>query len=419
MREFDAFGQAFGAAGEKDDGGVVRLQVVGFRLQVERAPEQREKSFSVGDVFAHVLQVNQCHAGLDEWLRVELGTLEEGPRSNDSLQTGQLHAREHRRRAGRVVQYRRDFVRGPETEQHDRRGADVWKKDADAFVGRCAEKASPLGGHQIDAHHQAAVADRLARRVFDHHEPGPEAGSLGNGGQDSAWSLLHFDAELLRHHFIAQPVGERVAGLGGAGVFQVGRRERLAEVGGHAREPLLEIFMHRQPLLVDAAQIAGNDLGARLVQQKTGAVEQLHQRTGAGEPPFRKQHEPPAGLQIFRHPLERVGRCVVDEKCAAVDRYFAVQPARLRRDAGDDKFPIVVQAHAQEQPINERLMVGDQQHRAGCGEHILVVGPEPEKPSHQQTKKGFHNLEDLLSSALPESQRTSAVVTKTESGASQ
>src|SRR5207302_10514812 len=193
----------------------------------------------------------------------------------------------------------------------------------------------------------------------------------------------------------------------------------LAEMSGDAREPLLQIPVDGQPLPINAAQIAGDDFRAGLVQQKTSAIEELHQRAGTGEAAFSKQHQAPAGLQISRYPPQRGGRSVVDEKRAAVDRNFAMQPTRLCRDTGDHEPPVLIQADADKKPVDERLMVWNEQHRSRRLQHGLGVRPKAEEPSHQQAKQDFHSLEILPSSVFAETQRMIAAVTKTDSGASQ
>ena len=87
----------------------------------------------------------------------------------------------------------------------------------------------------------------------------------------------------------------------------------------HPGEPLLEIRVHRDRQPLGAPQVAGDDFGARFVQQETGAVEQFHQPAGPREAALGKQHQASAAFQVFRNALDGVGRGVVDQKSAPID----------------------------------------------------------------------------------------------------
>ena len=222
-----------------------------------------------------------------------------------------------------------------------------------------------MARHQFDPDHEAAPGQFLARRVLHDHEAGSPARRFRQRSQDGSWSELHFDGELLRHHLVAQPVGQHIAGLAGADLPHGGRREQRAEVSGDAREPLLEILVRGGGQPIDTAQVTGDHLGAGFVKQKARAIEQLHKRAGAREPAFRKQHEPPVGAEIFGHVFHGVRRIGVDRKGASIDHDAAMQPTDLCCRAGSDKPPVFVQASADEQPIQPGNVVWDQQHRAG------------------------------------------------------
>src|SRR5438128_4544613 len=96
-----------------------------------------------------------------------------------------------------------------------------------------------------------------------------------------------------------------------------------------------------------------------------------------------------------------------------------MHPTSLRGDTGDYKFPVVLQAHTQEPPVNQRQVVRDEQHRTGSLQNRLVVRPEPEKPSRQPAQHSLHNLENLPRIVFTESQKRIPPVTRTENGASQ
>ena len=144
--------------------------------------------------------------------------------------------------------------------------------------------------------------------------------------------------------------------------------------------------MHRQRQSLDPAQVAGDDFGAGLVQKKPRAVKKLHQRAGARKAAFGEQDEATAALEVFGDPFQAVGRRVVDQKCAAIDGDLAMQPVGVRRHPRDDEFPVLLQTDAEKEPIDQRLVVGNEQHRTRRLEHGLVVRAEPEKQSRQQPK---------------------------------
>ena len=159
-------------------------------------------------------------------------------------------------------------------------------------------------------------------------------------------------------------------------MVEAGGREQVAEVNRQARKPLFPARASRKGQALSAADVGGNDLGAGLENQEARAVEQLHQRAGAGEAAFREQHEPPAALEVLGHAFDSEGRVHVHGERAAVDHDAPVKPAQLRRGAGGDEAPVVREADADEQPIPPRNVVGQQQDRAGRVEHCHVVRAE-------------------------------------------
>jgi hypothetical protein len=66
-------------------------------------------------------------------------------------------------------------------------------------------------------------------------------------------------------------------------------------------------------------------------------------------------------------------------------RWFTlpVPPACLRREAGSDDLPPVIQAHPDKQPVEPGDVIGHQEHRAGDVQRLPVASPEPEQDPEQ------------------------------------
>lgn len=93
---------------------------------------------------------------------------------------------------------------------------------------------------------------------------------------------------------------------------EVRRDEDIAEVRGHGGEPALPPRLRRERQAARTAQVGGDDLRVRLVDEEAGAIEELHQRAGAGDAALREEHELAAGLEELRHVLHGVRGGVVD-----------------------------------------------------------------------------------------------------------
>ena len=138
-----------------------------------------------------------------------------------------------------------------------------------------------------------------------------------------------------------------------------------------------------------AAQEAGDDIRVCLVQEKAGAIEDLHQAAGSRQSAFREQHEPAVLLQILRHALRGVRRRRVHREAPVVDHDLPVQPARLGGRARHHEPPVVVERHDEKEPVDPRRVIGDEQHRARRLEHLDVVGAEAKEDPHQPAKEKF------------------------------
>ena len=77
VREFNAFGDAFGAAGEEDDGGFLRIGLEVLKGTAQGLAGERADLRPRTDFLAHVFQKEQLDAGLFQRRDVEFGSLQE------------------------------------------------------------------------------------------------------------------------------------------------------------------------------------------------------------------------------------------------------------------------------------------------------------------------------------------------------
>ncbi len=144
---------------------------------------------------------------------------------------------------------------------------------------------------------------------------------------------------------------------------------------------------------VRAAQITGDQLGVRLEEQEPRPVEKLHQGPGRGNAPFGKQDQPALLLQKIRHVPHGIRRRRVDRKGAPVPHDQLVNPVLVRHPARHHELPVVVQYRAQQQPVDPRHVIGNQQHRPRCVQRLDIVGAEPEQDPHRQPRQRLNDRE--------------------------
>ena len=77
VREFHAFGDAFGSAGEEDDGGFLRIGLEVLEGTAHGLADERANLRPRADFFAHVFQKEQLNAGLFQRRGVQFGSLQE------------------------------------------------------------------------------------------------------------------------------------------------------------------------------------------------------------------------------------------------------------------------------------------------------------------------------------------------------
>src|SRR6185295_14483521 len=111
----------------------------------------------------------------------------------------------------------------------------------------------------------------------------------------------------------------------------------------------------------------------------------------------------------------------------AVDHQPSMQPTRLRRRAGSDKAPVVIETDQQKKPVEPGDVVGDEEHRPRRIQHRFVVGAETKQQTQEQTKENSHEQNEYFGfeitarcrQPLNPSQIMMATVTKTARGDSQ
>ena len=159
---------------------------------------------------------------------------------------------------------------------------------------------------------------------------------------------------------------------------------------GDFGEPLLPASMPCPAQATSAAQIAGDQLGVGFEKQKPSAFKEFHQRAGVGNSAFGKENQPAFGLQVLGDVLDGVGRGNVHRKGAAASHNSAVNPTGFRRRAGSDKAPILLQADADEQPVQPRNVIGNQQHGAGDVQLLLPINAEAKEDAKKKAKESGH-----------------------------
>ena len=84
-----------------------------------------------------------------------------------------------------------------------------------------------------------------------------------------------------------EPIGEPGAGFGHTRKTG-GCGQNGTEMNGKGREPALVRRIGRKRQSASVAQVGGDDFGVSFRNEKPGAIEQFHQRTGAGKSALRE-----------------------------------------------------------------------------------------------------------------------------------
>ena len=313
--ELDAFGDAFGAAGEEDDGGAVDLLLRGELGPCgvgERAEGGGEKGGEFGGEFggcgdggADVFEEDEGETGVGERGEVDAGFFEEGAGGDDLGEAGGAGAGEHLGGACGEVEEGGFAAEGPEGEEGGWGGVDVGEEEAGAWRGG-VELGGQLGGKETCAEDEAFAGDGSVR-VFEGAGVAVGAGGGGDGGGEIAGALVEFGLEAEVERAGVEPFHEAGALACGAFAGEFRGLERFAEVSGDLREELFAIGVGGEWDAVGAAEVAEDDAGFGFEEEEAGAVIEAHERAGGGETAFREEGETAAFLQEFGHVFDRVG----------------------------------------------------------------------------------------------------------------
>src|SRR5581483_6191136 len=389
--EFNAFGRAFGAAGEKDDSGVLGADGGFFEGGgVENGAEEGHELGGARDGGADIFEADELNAGVFHGLDVEAGAFEEFMGRDDAPEVGEAGAGEHGGGAGGIIENGGDFIDSPKAEERDRHGVGVGEEDTDVFAGSGAEARGPLAREGVGAGNDAAVSQAGVGDVLERGEGGPAFGGFKDGGGNGGRGLFEFHFELLAEHGVVEPASEFLPGLDGGDVGEFGRGQERAEMGGDGAEVAATIAVGRPGEARGAAQIAGEDAGAPFVKQKTSAFVELHERAGGGEAAFGEKNEFAPTVEVLGDALDSIRRLGFDREGVPVDHDEAVDGRELGRFPGGDEFPVVVQADGHEPPIEPGDVVGEKNDRAFGAEVRRVEGAEAKKQARKDAEEGSH-----------------------------
>jgi len=204
------------------------------------------------------------------------------------------------------------------------------------------------------------------------------------------WSKRHLGLELLQQHLVAEPVAEKRARFGAARILALRGCEQRAEMKRDRGPPAPPTGLPGPAQPVGSPDVAGDEPGAGLVHEETGAFIDFHERTGAGDLALGKEHQASPVFEALGHALGRVGRVRIDGKGPAVEHDPAMDPTVLGGDVRDDALPIQVQEHVEIEPIEPGDVVRYEEHGARRLEHLGVVGAKTETEPQQETKERAH-----------------------------
>lgn len=391
MGELDCFGYAFGTAGEEDYGGVIWL---GF--DVGWAGTQGDdygggELGQGGDAGFHVLEIEEFDACLLQRGDVDAAFLEEVPGGDDLFESGEVGALGQGDGSGGEVQDSGDMSCGPEAEEDDGSGPDSRQHDSHAVSVGFVELPTPHRGQGFGADEDAFVGDGATVDIVEGGLFFSGACIVDDGGEDSGGAFGHFGFELLVDHGIAEPFREELPGLGGGHAFAGGGSEGFAEVDGDVGSPLFQVGVIGEEGEADGvADVGGDDLGVGFVEEESGAFEQFHEGPCLGDAAFGEEDQSAAFLEVFCHMAGAVGGHGIHREGAAVFHDQAIDPVFFGYDTGDDEFPIRLEAYAEQEPVDEGDVVGDEQDGAGGVQALLVEGPEAEQCIQDDADDGSH-----------------------------
>ena len=177
--------------------------------------------------------------------------------------------------------------RGPQGQQRQWHAVDVGQEHAHpggVALGRAGffrKQTLELLCQQFGSDHEPAIGQWLEGDVFEDLPSGEGLGGFGDGFQDILGPEVHFGLKLLVNHRVAQPAGDAGSCHGVGLVRQVWGALYRAEVGRDLRKPAGPARMPHRRYSNRIAQITGDDLRLRFVNEEASAVEELHHPGGS------------------------------------------------------------------------------------------------------------------------------------------
>ncbi len=231
----------------------------------------------------------------------------------------------HVARAGGEVDHRRNLARRHQGERRHHRPVGIGQHHADGFV--VARNLGELAGQNGGAGQQFAIGQMTGNRIL--HGRFRQAAFLGRRDH------LFDDGLVGRQAGLEDQVGHDLVELGAGGgtalsafqLFRHGQFLRFHHGHLHFREQALADLVRVQVgerRLFQAVDADRHDLRAGLVGHHGGAVIDLHQAAGDGDPAFREDRHRLAGIHHLdqragRHRLGRVDRKRIGEPQERLD----------------------------------------------------------------------------------------------------
>ncbi|MND95954.1 hypothetical protein D3C80_882230 [compost metagenome] len=400
VRMHHALGLAFRAGGEQHQRGIVGL--LGHR-GAARDDQVGEQPQAVGDsqLALEVLQIQHADAVELFEQMTEARLVDEGARGDQGVDVGGGAGGAQALAAGGVVEQGGDAPgqRQAEHQAEGRRG--VGGEHAD-HLARCAVARHQAG--QAQSHlQQRAVGFFLQADVLDQLVVGAEGGlGLEEGLEQGA---LRAGGD----QHVEEDLAQQLAGTAAAqlGRRQLGHRDVAARLDGDAH-------LRQRAARIDpgqAAEVAArgavdahrHDGRAGLGGDEGGAVVDLHQRAGAGDPPLGEDHHRPAAFHQLDDLLDR-------QRAGRVDRQVRheIQQAAEQRTVGDlrvhHEHRVDRQEQAEQQAVEERLVVGDDQ-RARVAQHLgIAVDADAQQGLEQAAQECLEHdrsLTSVMGGAVP------------------
>ena len=388
MRERDAFGLAFRAGSEKQNG---RFARVGIRFESAHPwpprKHQRAQFVAHRKHAARVFEREQANARAFELRlrRFEPRGLQKSARAPNDADSGGAASRKQMRLAGREIEHHGRFAGQRHGEKRNHAGDRSRQQNADVVAFAVAGDGGQGGnGAQQTARRHFALAvgqNDFAEAVFARRrDERLRQGLSGVGGGERGF----FD-------FVRERAGEfrapvfRLAG-GERGAKRCAERDRNRRKQSFAAE-------RAEARVFAAADVRGDDRRATaFFPHRRRAVVKFHQNPGATNPPFGKNRHFAAASQLFAQRAQRE-RIVRRQRDHPPHRQKRAHPpfAKISRIEREQCFR--GQAASEQRAVQQRDMIGDDKtrpRRADCRNRARASGTSAAraKPKRFSTFRG-------------------------------